>query len=97
MIRLKIGDVLIEQGLIKQEHLDRALAIQQQTGSALGEILVKNGFLSEEDLTKALSRQFGYPYASRANGLLVISDKDRASNVIPSDLGRDHAIVPLFV
>ncbi len=97
MIRLKIGDVLIEQGLIKKDQLDRALDIQQQTGSALGEILVKNGFLTEEDLTKALSRQFGYPYASRANGLLVISNKEHVAGVIPHEFARDHAIVPLFV
>ncbi|MBI2069256.1 MAG: Flp pilus assembly complex ATPase component TadA [Elusimicrobia bacterium] len=97
MIRLRIGDVLLEQGLINQEQLDRALTIQKQTGGMLGEILVKNGFVSEEQLTKALSRQFGLPFASRANGLLTVSDKEALKSLIPQDFARSHHLAPLFV
>lgn len=96
MIRLKIGDVLVEQGVVSREQLERALEIQKQTGGQIGEILVKNGFATEEQLTKAFSRQFGLPYASRANGLLVLADKTALKTLIPEEFAKGHQLIPLF-
>src|SRR3989338_6569099 len=97
MIRLKIGDVLVEQGVVSRDQLERALDIQKQTSEQLGDILVKNGFATEEQLSKALSRQFGLPYASRANGLMLLSDKEELRKLIPEDFVRSHQLVTLFV
>ncbi len=97
MIKLYIGDVLLKQGIINAEQLERALSIQKQTGSVLGEILVKNAFITEEQLTRALSRQFGLPFASRANGLLVLSEKETLKKLIPEDFSRSHNMAPVFV
>lgn len=97
MIRLKLGDVLVEQGIITREQLSRALEIQKQTGEVLGEILIKNGFATEAQLTKALSRQFGLPFASRGNGLLIVSDPDVVRQLVPHDFSQEHTLVPLFV
>ncbi|MEK6544421.1 MAG: ATPase, T2SS/T4P/T4SS family [Elusimicrobiota bacterium] len=97
MIRLKIGDVLVEQGIITKEQLLRALEIQKQTGGVLGEILVKNGFVTELQLTKSLSRQFGLPFASKVNGLLILSDPLILKDLISQDFSREHGLVPLFL
>ncbi|MBI4064478.1 MAG: Flp pilus assembly complex ATPase component TadA [Elusimicrobia bacterium] len=97
MIRLKIGDVLVEQGIITKEQLEKALAIQKQTGGILGEILIKNSFATDEQITKALSRQFGLPFASRTNGLLVLSEKDSLRALLPEDFARTHHLTPLFI
>ena len=72
--KLRIGDVLLNDGVITQEKLDEALAIQQQKKKRLGEVLIEDGFITDDVMANALSRQLGY---DRAN----MSDVS-----IPSDL-----------
>ncbi len=52
----KIGEILINSGLISQKQLDQAITIQKQTGGRLGNICVSEGFISEEKLNEALSQ-----------------------------------------
>lgn len=55
--RIYLGELLIEEKLITQEQLERALEIQKKRGGMVGMILVKQGFLTEEALTKYTSEQ----------------------------------------
>ncbi len=68
---LRLGDVLLEKGMITDYQLERAIAEQQkrrdqasQTGTpysgatALGEILIELGFIDRRQLKKSLRRQF---------------------------------------
>ncbi len=50
--RIYLGELLIEEKLITQEQLSRALDIQKKRGGLVGMILVNQGFLSEEALTR---------------------------------------------
>ena len=54
-----LGRVLVEQGLLTDDELEQALAIQQQTGERLGETIVKCGFVSGPELAGALAAQYG--------------------------------------
>lgn len=63
----KIGEILLESGLVKQKELDEALDIQKKKGGLLGTLLVDQGFVKEEDLAFALAKQFHYPYLSLEN------------------------------
>ncbi|MGQ3890381.1 glycosyl transferase family protein [Legionella sp. CNM-4043-24] len=56
--RLKLGDVLLEKGLIKQSELDQAVIEQQKTGERLGETLLRLRLISEKQLKQILSEQF---------------------------------------
>ncbi|MBN1906612.1 MAG: Flp pilus assembly complex ATPase component TadA, partial [Deltaproteobacteria bacterium] len=60
--RRKMGEVLIETGLINVEHLTEALKIQQDTGKRLGDILVEKKFISEEEMALALALQLKIEY-----------------------------------
>ncbi len=60
----KIGEILIEHGLITAEQLKYALEEQARTNKFLGSILLKKGQLDEKDLLEALSRQFDIPLIS---------------------------------
>lgn len=55
----RLGDLLVEQGLLDQEKLQQALAEQQQRdkGELLGEVLVLLGLVQEEALVSALRMQ----------------------------------------
>src|SRR5512139_3987574 len=55
--KLKIGEILVSAGVIREEQLSEALRSQDQLGGTLGENLVRLGFLTEEALLSALSDQ----------------------------------------
>lgn len=59
----KIGEILVEKGLINAAHLADALEEQKLTKEFLGAILVKKRYVNERDFLKALSEQFGMPLA----------------------------------
>jgi general secretion pathway protein E len=58
---LRLGELLIEKGLIAPEDLDRALELQRERGDKLGKILVDMGFIAQRDVLSALSEQLGVP------------------------------------
>ena len=64
--RIRIGDLLIEQGTITQQQLDTALAEQRKSGQKLGRTLIELGFVEEEDIRNILSSQFNIPYINLA-------------------------------
>jgi hypothetical protein len=57
---LRLGDALINLGLVTPQQLDRALA-QQRGDTPLGQMLVEAGLISKSDLDTALAHKMGYP------------------------------------
>ena len=62
--RLRLGDTLVEAGVITTEQLDRALAIQKERQLRLGTILLQEGFVAESQLVQALSLKLSIPWVS---------------------------------
>ncbi len=62
-IKLKLGDLLVKDGLIKESDLRTMLAQQKQHGGRLGEHLVRVGLCTEEQIAQALARQLNMPFA----------------------------------
>ena len=60
--RRKLGELLIETGLLDPEQLTQALKIQETTEKRLGEILIEKKFVSEEEMAFALAMQLKIPY-----------------------------------
>ena len=63
----RIGEILVEKGLILQEELELALKEQGRTKEILGKILVRRGFVKEVELLHAMSIQFGIPRDTLSN------------------------------
>src|SRR5215471_1555670 len=57
-----LGAVLIEQGVLRQEQLNHALAEQQRSGQLLGKALLQMDLASEEQVAQALARQLNVPF-----------------------------------
>ena len=55
--RLRLGELLLAEGLITQQVLEAALAESSSTGKRLGRVLVHNGAVGEDKLALLLSRQ----------------------------------------
>ncbi len=62
-LSLRIGEFLVELGLIKQQELELALNLQSEESPRrkLGEVLVDHNLIEEHKLIKALSLQLGFP------------------------------------
>jgi len=58
---IRIGDLLVENGLITAEQLQHALSEQRKLGSKLGRTLIDLGMVSENDMLQLLSRQLAIP------------------------------------
>ena len=59
----RIGERLVEKGLITQAQLEAALLHQRSSREFLGAVLIQLGVISEESLLKELAEQFDLPYA----------------------------------
>jgi MSHA biogenesis protein MshE len=55
--RIRLGDLLIQQGLLTEEQLKLALEEQKRSGRKLGRIFVDSGYVTEEGIAKALAGQ----------------------------------------
>jgi len=63
-VRKKIGECLIQAGLITDEDLRTALAEHKRTGERVGVVLVRMNLATEKQIAKALALQLGFPYVN---------------------------------
>jgi len=61
-LRKKIGECLIQAGLITEDDLNAALAEHKRTGERVGVVLVRMNLATEKQIAKALAFQLGFPY-----------------------------------
>ncbi len=84
--------MLIAEGLLSEEQLDRTLTEQRTHGGRIGMLLKDLGFVTEDDIIKALGRQMGIGYVDLSSMLI---DSEVVKEV-PEILARRHSVVPLF-
>ena len=88
---VRIGDKLVELGLITQDQLRIALQEQKSTGKQLGEALLVLGFVTEDDMRNALADKLG----EQAISLKGIVADPSALALIPKTLAKRHALFPV--
>ena len=91
MVRKRIGDLLIDAGLITQAQLQEALEVQKTGKEKLGDIFLQMGYISEQQLIEALEFQLGIPHVQLHRykidqGLL---------GIIPERLAKMYRVLPL--
>ncbi|KAF2958725.1 general secretion pathway protein GspE [Thermotoga sp. Ku-13t] len=87
----RIGEVLLQKGIITKEQLNRALEQQRLTKKPLGETLVELGYVTWEELTEALAEQYNLP---------ILKDPPRTVSAevlgsLPRALIEELRIVPI--
>ncbi|MBX3405137.1 MAG: Flp pilus assembly complex ATPase component TadA [Phycisphaeraceae bacterium] len=90
--RLRVGEALVEQGVITREQLDKALADQRSSSRMLGEMLVDQGVISNGALVRALAATMGVKGCQLRHGLI--------DPALVKLIGEDEAarlkIIPMF-
>ena len=66
-VRKRIGEILIEEGLLSKENLEEALNHQKKEGGLIGQLLLRLGYISEPQLIAALGKQLSIPYLPLEN------------------------------
>ena len=54
----RLGDIIVERGLITAVQLDQALEVQRESGGKLGEVLVELGFITRVGLAGVITEQW---------------------------------------
>ncbi|HEO70723.1 MAG TPA: secretion system protein E [Candidatus Hydrogenedentes bacterium] len=87
---MRFGEILLEQGLISEEQLERALQLQEEQGLKVGEALVELGAINERSLLQNLARQAGVPYIEPVFAMI---DPEVLQDVSPGYLER-YGFIP---
>src|SRR3972149_3275809 len=87
----RLGDLLVNEGLITQENLQRALSDQRGSNEKLGSILVRLGLIQEDQLIGFLSRQYGIPSIT----LSQLDIDPEAVKLVPAPIARKYEGLPV--
>ncbi len=90
-MRKKLGELLIEEGLITPLQLKEALRIQAQKGGQIGSILVETGAITNEQLIEFLSKKTGTPSVD----LEKMSVPPEVLKILPLDTIKRLNVLPL--
>jgi len=91
LLRKKLGEILIEEGLITPEQLEEALRESKKTGEPIGQILIDLGYITPADLGRVLQKQFNLTYEDITRLKFDPSVKD----AIPEEIIRKNRVIPL--
>jgi len=92
---IKIGEILVERGIISKNQLDTALKEQKKhyaDNQKLGTYLIGLGYVTETDIANALGAQYNLP-VMRIEGLRI---KPEVIAMISETLAKKYSIMPLF-
>jgi type IV pilus assembly protein PilB len=89
--KLSLGQMLLANGVIKEDQLEMALQEQRRTRTLLGEVLISLGFATEQAVAETVSTQTGIPFV-RVNAEPVAP---ALLKMLPEDVCRKHRLVPL--
>ena len=91
MSNKKLGELLMEEGILGKEKLEEALRQQQSSGEMLGEVLVRLGLVTERDIAKTVATQFALPYLAVSQYFIP---KD-VLKILPLQTLVEHQCVPI--
>ncbi len=86
-----LGQVLLDEGMVTREQLEKAIQTQQRGGGHLSSVLVEQGILSGQQLAKALSIQWGLPVVE----LTGLEIDPGAVHVLPQHIAQRHKVLPI--
>ena len=87
----RLGQILIDSGVLTQQQLAEALAVQKGTDRRLGEILIENKYITEMQMIRSLEKQLDIPFVD----LSFVRINPEYSSLLPESLARSCTAVPI--
>lgn len=91
-IKKRLGDILIDVGIINAEQLQSALQIQKKRGGKLGAILIQQGIITEDVLLAFLGKQCGVAYVSLTEYGEIPHE---AIKTVSESIARHQTLIPI--
>lgn len=91
--RIRLGELLVDAGLLSQAVLADALDRQKSDKRRLGELLVATGAVTEAQVTQVLSQQLSVPWVSLAH----IDFSRQLLNLVPVETAQKYGVLPIYV
>jgi type II secretion system (T2SS) protein E len=91
--RKRLGEILVQAGVLSEPQLRAALNEQKRWGGPLGRILVDMKFITEEQMIQALSHQLNFPAVNLDQRLI----DEQVLALVPGDFAESHSLVPFAV
>ncbi len=91
MNRKRLGDLLVESGIITDEQLHKALQEQKISKQKLGDVLLQQGYISENQLIEVLEFQLGIPHVS----LFKFKFDQSLTTIITESMAKRYQVIPL--
>ena len=89
--RKRLGEILVDSGVVDEQMVMRALAVQEMGGGRLGSVLTKLNFCTEEQIRAALKQQMDVEVVD----LGELDIDPRVMDLVPLGLIRKYEVVPL--
>ncbi len=87
----RIGELLIERGMITEDQLRIALQEQKVRDKRIGTVMIELGFVTDAIIRDALSENSGYASVDLANAVIDAN----AITMVPQDLARRFRVLPI--
>lgn len=87
----RLGEILIDNGLITEAQLIQALAESKEHGAPLGSTLYSLGFISLEQLKETLQEQQGYDIVDGEQ----LKIQEKVVNILPEDFIKTNKVIPI--
>ncbi|MCM1103587.1 MAG: Flp pilus assembly complex ATPase component TadA [Clostridium sp.] len=91
--KIRIGDMLVDAGVITPEDLQRGLELQKKSGRKLGETLVEEGIVSDETLATLLADQLGMEMVD-VQGITI---PENVLSLVPQHMLRSKKMLPYAI
>lgn len=89
--KIRLGDCLVQKGMITEEQLSEALVKQKETNTKLGETIVELGYVTELDMIDILCEQLGIEYVD----LRKIKIDEQAAKLLKEEFLRKNSLIPI--
>lgn len=90
----RLGEILVESGVLTNLQLSVAVAAQLTSNRRLGEILVERGYATEDQIAQCLADQYGYTYISNPESL---SPQREALDLVGAEMAYALKVLPVSV
>ena len=91
-IKKKLGELLLEAGMVDEFQLKSALSYQEEWGGRLGSIMIKKGFVSEKEMLSVIERQYGLSSISLEE---LDRPPEEVLNLVKVDVAKKFGFFPL--
>ncbi|GIV02861.1 MAG: hypothetical protein KatS3mg015_1691 [Fimbriimonadales bacterium] len=90
----RLGDILVESGVVSNLQLAVAVAAQRTSSRRLGEIIVERGYATEEQIAQCLAEQYGYPFVEKPESVPV---EPEALELVDAETALTADVLPFRV